>query len=306
MSAPGSLRLDSQRLRTGRLPRRHLLPRAKSSRYSQAGGSPEAAIHASRCRAPVSVLFGLYQAASQTAAAAEGCGKWECEACCHVRFHRPEDRRGNALATQRIDSRPRFARDSRAAAGNIVCVLPKADVLLGDRSMVGQCPLEAFIQVRIQIAQPVFVPGNGAKANQLGGTSGMDDSNVDGDIGRRETAGHRRPNRASSRPRRTGGKERAAGESKRKAGQAGAGAQASRNLAEDRRFKLFSGTANRPLAEAIGGHIGVAGRRHQVAALRRWRGLLPTARERSRRRCICGAAHLLSGGPAPGGAAGDD
>jgi ribose-phosphate pyrophosphokinase len=30
-----------------------------------------------------------------------------------------------------------------------------------------------------------------------------------------------------------------------------------RNLSEDKRFKLFSGTANRPLAEAIGRHIGV-------------------------------------------------
>src|SRR5271168_1598509 len=30
-----------------------------------------------------------------------------------------------------------------------------------------------------------------------------------------------------------------------------------RNLSEDRRFKLFSGTANRPLAEEIGRHIGV-------------------------------------------------
>jgi ribose-phosphate pyrophosphokinase len=31
-----------------------------------------------------------------------------------------------------------------------------------------------------------------------------------------------------------------------------------RNLSEDKRFKLFSGTANRPLAEEIGRHIGVA------------------------------------------------
>jgi len=31
----------------------------------------------------------------------------------------------------------------------------------------------------------------------------------------------------------------------------------SRNLSEDKRFKLFSGTANRPLAEEIGRHIGV-------------------------------------------------
>src|SRR3954462_1898251 len=31
----------------------------------------------------------------------------------------------------------------------------------------------------------------------------------------------------------------------------------SRNLSEDKRFKLFSGTANRPLAEENGRHIGV-------------------------------------------------
>ena len=30
-----------------------------------------------------------------------------------------------------------------------------------------------------------------------------------------------------------------------------------RNLSEDKRFKLFSGTANRPLAEEIARHIGV-------------------------------------------------
>jgi hypothetical protein len=30
--------------------------------------------------------------------------------------------------------------------------------LVGDRSMVGQCPLEAFIQVRILVAQPEIQP----------------------------------------------------------------------------------------------------------------------------------------------------
>ena len=30
-----------------------------------------------------------------------------------------------------------------------------------------------------------------------------------------------------------------------------------RNLSEDKRFKLFSGTANKPLTEEIGRHIGV-------------------------------------------------
>ena len=37
----------------------------------------------------------------------------------------------------------------------------------------------------------------------------------------------------------------------------GAERKRTRNLSEDKRFKLFSGTANKPLAEEIGRHIGV-------------------------------------------------
>jgi hypothetical protein len=72
----------------------------------------------------------------------------------------------------------------------------KQRVELGDRSMVGQCPLEAFILVRIQVAQPDFSPAfrnnqNAAKANQLGGIgdgSGNDDSTAG-----RKTTRLRRP-----------------------------------------------------------------------------------------------------------------
>ena len=43
----------------------------------------------------------------------------------------------------------------------------------------------------------------------------------------------------------------------RQRSQTGVERKRSRNLSEDKRFKLFSGTANRPLAEEIGRHIGV-------------------------------------------------
>ncbi len=44
---------------------------------------------------------------------------------------------------------------------------------------------------------------------------------------------------------------------KAKDGKAAPERKRTRNLSEDRRFKLFSGTANRPLSEEIGRHIGV-------------------------------------------------
>ena len=46
-------------------------------------------------------------------------------------------------------------------------------------------------------------------------------------------------------------------DAKSKEGKPSAERKRARNLSEDRRFKLFSGTANRPLAEEIGRHIGV-------------------------------------------------
>src|ERR1700729_2053882 len=46
-------------------------------------------------------------------------------------------------------------------------------------------------------------------------------------------------------------------DSKAKDGKPAPERKRTRNLSEDKRFKLFSGTANRPLAEAIGRHIGV-------------------------------------------------
>jgi len=62
-------------------------------------------------------------------------------------------------------------------------------------------------------------------------------------------------------PQRDGGaKEPAPGqpESKGKDAKPAAERKRTRNLSEDKRFKLFSGTANRPLAEEIGRHIGVS------------------------------------------------
>ena len=46
-------------------------------------------------------------------------------------------------------------------------------------------------------------------------------------------------------------------DAKSQSGKPGPERKRSRNLSEDRRFKLFSGTANRPLAEEIARHIGV-------------------------------------------------
>src|SRR6202041_1375431 len=46
---------------------------------------------------------------------------------------------------------------------------------------------------------------------------------------------------------------------KSKDGKPAAERKRTRSLSEDKRFKLFSGTANRPLAEEIGQHVGVKG-----------------------------------------------
>jgi ribose-phosphate pyrophosphokinase len=46
-------------------------------------------------------------------------------------------------------------------------------------------------------------------------------------------------------------------DSKSQSGKPGPERKRSRNLSEDRRFKLFSGTANRALADEIARHIGV-------------------------------------------------
>ncbi len=45
--------------------------------------------------------------------------------------------------------------------------------------------------------------------------------------------------------------------SKSKDGKPAVERKRTRNLSEDKRFKLFSGTANKPLADEIGRHIGV-------------------------------------------------
>ena len=125
--------------------------------------------------------------------------------------------------------------------------------------MVGQCPLEAFIQVRILIAQPVCMYPEGSQSKPAWRNSGNGCRNVDGDTGRNEAAGRRGPNRSSpnGRQARRQGSARSSDGRERQGRQTGAERKRSRNLSEDKRFKLFSGTANRPLAEAIGRHIGV-------------------------------------------------
>jgi ribose-phosphate pyrophosphokinase len=105
-----------------------------------------------------------------------------------------------------------------------------------------------------------------AKANQLGGNSEMEAETVT--VAIEDKQPENGPKTASD----GAGKESAPVEAvPREPIQAAATADAakakdakpaierkrSRNLSEDKRFKLFSGTANRPLAEEIGRHIGV-------------------------------------------------
>ena len=93
---------------------------------------------------------------------------------------------------------------------------------------------------------------NAAKANQLGGTWRWK-------WDRRQQRWKTNSSRHAGRRTRTA-KDPAAGTT---AGRQGKDAKPAgerkraRNLSEDRRFKLFSGTANRALAEEIGRHIGV-------------------------------------------------
>jgi ribose-phosphate pyrophosphokinase len=101
-----------------------------------------------------------------------------------------------------------------------------------------------------------------AKANQLGGNSEMEAETMTVAIEDKQPEDG--PKTVSD----GAGKESAPLETVPAAAPADAAARAkdakpaiererSRNLSEDKRFKLFSGTANRPLAEEIGRHIGV-------------------------------------------------
>ncbi len=174
--------------------------------------------------------------------------------------------------------------------------------------MVGQCPLEALVQVRILVAQPSFrvkVPEEQPKPTSLE-VVGNGSGNVDGDSGRE--ASRKRTKRRRAR-RRQGSSPKAPQPqdgAKAQGRQAGRGAQADPQpergqalQALQRHGQPAAGRGDWPPHRRSGG-------RGQDSALCRWRSVLPTPGERARSGCVCGAAHLLSGGPAPGGAFGDD
>ncbi len=95
-------------------------------------------------------------------------------------------------------------------------------------------------------------PGKQPKPTSLE-VLGDGSGNVDGDSGREAAAGRRRtPKDGAERCRRSRQPE-----AKAKDAKPAPERKRARNLSEDKRFKLFSGTANRPLAEEIGRHIGV-------------------------------------------------
>jgi ribose-phosphate pyrophosphokinase len=96
---------------------------------------------------------------------------------------------------------------------------------------------------------------NTAKANQLGGSAQMEAETSTA------TLENKQPGSGQNEPRDGASKE--PGKGKPPEGAKGKDTNPSperkrtRNLSEDKRFKLFSGTANRPLADKIGTHIGV-------------------------------------------------
>src|ERR1039458_8421320 len=108
--------------------------------------------------------------------------------------------------------------------------------------MVGQVPLEHFVQVRILVAQPEFVTGPGRGSPQVSRITmqtSLEDLVKTDTI---EAVGVATPNLAAAPV--DGAKTKS--QSRR-----------SRVSNEDRRFKVFSGSANRELAEEICKHIGV-------------------------------------------------
>jgi ribose-phosphate pyrophosphokinase len=119
--------------------------------------------------------------------------------------------------------------------------------------------LEALVQVRILVAQPVFSEQwSAAKANQLGGNAEMKADSV--------TLEDKQPESEPKTPGDGAGKDSTSAgfalsppdaASKAKEAKLAPERKRSRNLSEDKRFKLFSGSANRPLAEEIATHIGV-------------------------------------------------
>ena len=168
LSAPGSVAGSRTTLNASSFP--SILPLQKSSAFLRprhSGGSPP-------CLA-VRVRFGALRvvpdprrcgSGPRTVAAGGSAKLLDPHPAAHGLLAR------NASARSEIDSqsvqRERLAGGCEADSG--VSEIHK----LGDRLMVGQCPLEALVQVRILVAQPEFSstmnPEEAAKANQLGGT----------------------------------------------------------------------------------------------------------------------------------------
>jgi ribose-phosphate pyrophosphokinase len=91
---------------------------------------------------------------------------------------------------------------------------------------------------------------NAAKANQLGGIGEMEVGTTTVTLDEKQQPGSEDAHKGSTLP---GGSPDAKSQGSKPVPER----KRSRNLSEDRRFKLFSGTANRPLAEEIARHIGV-------------------------------------------------
>ena len=169
--------------------------------------------------------------------------------------------------------------------------------------MVGQCPLEALVQVRILVAQPSFDSDGHPESSQSQPAwrySEMEVETLTVTAEDKQTGQSRTARKAARRPRPRTARRQGEG------CQAGPRAQADPQPERGQALQALlghgqpaAGRGDRPAHRREGG-------RGQDAALCRRRSLLPIARERARRGCVRGAAHLLSGGPAPGGAAGDD
>jgi ribose-phosphate pyrophosphokinase len=95
-----------------------------------------------------------------------------------------------------------------------------------------------------------------AKANQLGGAWSMEVGSSTATLEDKQQPQQPEAGRDGS-GKDGSGKEPSQPEAKAKEAKPAGERKRSRNLSEDKRFKLFSGTANRPLADEIGRHIGV-------------------------------------------------
>ena len=146
LSAPGSLAGFRTTLNVSSFP--SIPPLQKSSAFLRASGTPEAALHASLSGSG-SALFGLYLSRGDAEAARERLRPAGVASHLTRTLPRPAYWR-EMLSQLQLTAEP-LSEETRASAA-----------VLGDRLMVGQCPLEAFVQVRILVAQPNFRDGQGS------------------------------------------------------------------------------------------------------------------------------------------------